>query len=259
MGSYEILKNMSVLYVEDDEITQIVVRQILKEYVGKVYIASDGEEGYKMFMKYKPEIVITDLKMPVVDGLSLIKEIRKTDSKTGIIITTESNELDQIFKSIDIGIDKYLVKPLEPIVIAEALEIVLKKYISRRETSESIGSLKLLEKDWKNSVCDAIKGQISTFLKKKTKKGPSSIHVMIKEQETIILMNGVLTQLEKSLLANKTNVQMIAYNRELLYKEYQNEIEKIVYDELKYQSNLKSIKVIPLEDKEELVLGFSII
>ena len=72
----EISKNLSLLYVEDSNGLRHQAEKIFKRFFSNVVSASDGEEGYKLFRENPYDIVITDIKMPKIDGLELIKLIR---------------------------------------------------------------------------------------------------------------------------------------------------------------------------------------
>ncbi|MCS4475152.1 response regulator [Clostridium botulinum] len=68
-----VMNNVKILYVEDEAITQIIVKKILKKISGKLYIAENGQEGFELFKVYRPDIVITDLRMPIMNGIDMIK------------------------------------------------------------------------------------------------------------------------------------------------------------------------------------------
>ena len=129
-----LLKNLKTLYVEDDEFTREEIADFLEFEVGELIIAADGEEGLECFKKYNPDIVITDIKMPKMDGLEMSKEIKKVSSNTPIIITSAYSESDYIIKAIEIGISKYVLKPIDmdellAMLIQTAKEILFDKTI----------------------------------------------------------------------------------------------------------------------------------
>ncbi|MCS4469049.1 response regulator [Clostridium botulinum] len=95
-------------------------------------MAENGQEGFELFKVYRPDIVITDLRMPIMNGIDMIKKIRDYDQECGIIINTEVDDIEYIIKSVDIGIDKYLVKPIEKEEIIEAIKNVLKKLLKEK-------------------------------------------------------------------------------------------------------------------------------
>ena len=100
----ELLKNFSILYVEDDEITLELVSSILYENFKKVYIADNGEEGINLYNKHKPDIILTDLLMPVMDGLEMSAQIKEENPEQMIAIFTSFNESEHLYKAINIGI-----------------------------------------------------------------------------------------------------------------------------------------------------------
>jgi DNA-binding response OmpR family regulator len=109
-----VLKKLSVLYVEDEtDIRKSLTNAIQNEF--KVFLtAGDGDEGMKKFKKYKPDIVITDLLMPIKDGLSLARDIKLLSKNTLIIVLSAFSEKEKLLGAIDAGVDKYLIKPIYP-------------------------------------------------------------------------------------------------------------------------------------------------
>ncbi len=106
--------DISILLVEDEEIIRIYLQRILKNLAREVFIASNGKDGLKIYQKNSIDIIISDLNMPIMDGIKMSKEIRKVDKDIPIIILTAHHEEDMIIKAInDGGINKYLFKPLD--------------------------------------------------------------------------------------------------------------------------------------------------
>jgi PAS domain S-box-containing protein len=104
---------LSVLLVEDDALSLFVYSEFIKKLVTDVYTAIDGREGIKVFKKNKPDIIITDIIMPELDGLEMIREIKKSDSQVKVIMISGHSETDYFIRSIDLGVDGYLLKPLD--------------------------------------------------------------------------------------------------------------------------------------------------
>lgn len=111
MGSS--INNKTILYVEDDTDIREQVTYFLKNSAKKVLVAVDGQDGIDQYMKYKPDIVITDIKMPKMDGLTMASEILKIDSSVPIIIISAFNDSENLHKAIKIGIKYYETKPLD--------------------------------------------------------------------------------------------------------------------------------------------------
>ena len=109
---YKNLNKYSILYVEDNhEISEEVVF-FLEPIVKNIYIAYNGEEGLALYKEHQPDIIITDLQMPIINGLDMIENIRSIDNEVSIIITTAFNESNYLLKAIRMNVDDYLMKPL---------------------------------------------------------------------------------------------------------------------------------------------------
>ncbi len=113
---------ISVLYVEDDDSLRVLTETKLKRLVEKIYLAEDGVVGLKKFEEHKPDVVITDIQMPHMDGLEMIKHIRAKDSFTNIIITTAFDDTETLVLAVELGIDNYLIKPINPAIFAKTLK-----------------------------------------------------------------------------------------------------------------------------------------
>jgi len=124
MSSNEI----SILFVEDDEIIRSEISEFLHSKIFKnVYVAKNGEEGLLKYREYKPDIILTDLTMPVMSGLEMSKEIKLINEDTPILLITSHFEKEITEAAVDVGIDAYLFKPLT----LERVEKILNKYIKR--------------------------------------------------------------------------------------------------------------------------------
>ena len=114
-------KNIKILYVEDDEIARENGIEYLENYFELIYDASDAIKALQLYEKYKPNIIITDIQMPKLNGLEFVKRIRQKDKKTKIIIITAFCDKDYLMKAIELQLVKYLVKPVREKEFEEAL------------------------------------------------------------------------------------------------------------------------------------------
>lgn len=130
---------LKVFLVEDE----FVVREGIKnnidwrshgyEFIGE---ASDGELAYPMIQKLRPDIVITDIRMPFMDGLVLSRRIKKEMPKTEIIILSGFEEFEYAKEGIKIGIAQYLLKPISGEELLAEVDIVAEKIREKQQESE---------------------------------------------------------------------------------------------------------------------------
>jgi len=121
MTAKEILKKYTILYVEDDKMVNEELSFFLKKIVGTVYTAFNGKEGLSAYKKYKPDAVVTDIKMPIMSGLEMAKNIKEIDNDVPIIVTTAFDEQEYLLNSVDIGIDEYVLKPINPFTLLDSI------------------------------------------------------------------------------------------------------------------------------------------
>lgn len=127
-----LLKEKTVLFAEDDAITRTQMCEILEMLFGKVFVASDGEEALRLFEEESPNIIISDIKMPKLDGLNFVRRVRQSNYEVPIILLTSFTEQDILLNAANLSIDGYLVKPVE----LEKLTFTVCKAIQRVHKEE---------------------------------------------------------------------------------------------------------------------------
>ncbi len=106
------LKNFKILYIDDENSIRTNAVEYLSFYCNHVYEAKNGIDGFEKYIKYKPDIIISDIKMPKLNGIEMIRRIRKEDKETKIILATAFLETSYLLEAIELGLIKYLVKPV---------------------------------------------------------------------------------------------------------------------------------------------------
>ena len=106
------MKNLKVLIVEDEQKLANLIRSSIKDLFFKVVTAKDGIEGLKKFNSFKPDIIISDILMPNLNGLEMCKAI-KEQSNIPIVILSAYSQKEMLLQAIDIGISKYFIKPFD--------------------------------------------------------------------------------------------------------------------------------------------------
>ncbi|MCB1176327.1 MAG: response regulator, partial [Leptospiraceae bacterium] len=101
----------NVLIVEDESILLETARLILVKFVNQVYLAKNGKTGLEVFQEKRPEVIITDIDMPEMDGLKMSKEVLEQSSETFIVILTSYDKPEFMLDAINSGIRGFLTKP----------------------------------------------------------------------------------------------------------------------------------------------------
>ena len=126
MKNYDLLKSLTVVFVEDDLLIRGVIAKSLRRKIGNVYEADNGEDGLQLIEQYNPDVIITDIEMPVMDGIKMIREVRKRyDDKQIIVITAYQDEMH--FTKLA---NAYIYKPVKVRLIFEKIIELIK---SKRE------------------------------------------------------------------------------------------------------------------------------
>ncbi|MGA2080015.1 MAG: EAL domain-containing protein [Holophaga sp.] len=111
-----------ILCVEDDPVTRRVLVKILEARFDRVLVAQDGQEGLELFQQHRPGLVITDIRMPNRDGISMAREIRSRAPSTKVIVITSYGSADLLLAAIEIGVTDYILKPLSQDRVLEAVD-----------------------------------------------------------------------------------------------------------------------------------------
>lgn len=110
MSEIEILKDISVVYAEDDELIRQSITRIIRRRVKEIHSAEDGKEGLTLIQQYNPDMVITDIEMPIMNGLEMIAEVRKIyGPDTPVIVVTAYQDEEHHTELAD----AYIYKPIE--------------------------------------------------------------------------------------------------------------------------------------------------
>lgn len=124
----------TLLFLEDEATIRRIAVSFLKPYFLEVYEARDGEEGLEIYNKVRPDIIISDIEMPKIDGLAFCQSIREKDKSTPIIITTAYTTTEYLLEAVKLNLINYLPKPIEEEALFEALNICFEQ-IEREKPS----------------------------------------------------------------------------------------------------------------------------
>ncbi len=147
--------DLSLLYVEDDEDIRENIISLLQRRITKVYSAKNGLEGLQVFEQVHPDIVVTDIKMPEMDGLKMSQKIKEMSPDTQIIIMSAFSDLDYLIQAINSGINQYILKPMDFGKLFTAIQKA--SYIVNLKKENEKQKLELLEAKTKAETATKLK------------------------------------------------------------------------------------------------------
>ncbi len=115
------LAGLTVLYVEDEPTVRRMASEHLRPQVGRLCVAADGAEGLELFRRARPDLIITALMLPKLDGLGFIEAVRSEAPHLPVIVTSALDQPSVFIQAIALGVNRYLLKPLHPDQLNAAL------------------------------------------------------------------------------------------------------------------------------------------
>ena len=114
----------NLLYVEDNKATQRLVAMMIKRSFPQLnlILADNAETGFDYFISLHPDIILTDIQMPVMDGIQMSRKIKALDKGARIIAVTAYSDTDSLLETINIGINQYVLKPIRKEKLIAAIE-----------------------------------------------------------------------------------------------------------------------------------------
>lgn len=149
---FDLTKNLTVLYFEDDISFQKETTKIFEELFFKVDVVSNGIEGLNKYKEYYQkenkayDLLITDLNMPHMNGIELVKEIYIIKKEQPIIVISAHDESKYLFELINIGIEQFLIKPLDFDILLKVFYDVSYKIVEGSNYKETVKFVPLKNK-----------------------------------------------------------------------------------------------------------------
>ncbi len=204
------LKDVSVLYVEDDDETREELELVLQNWFKHFYVAADGQEGLDKYKEHRPDIVISDIQMPKMNGLSMSADIKHINPNQEVVILSAYNDVEFLFRALELGIKHYITKPIS---IERLMDKLLEITHQMQLAAEVKRNRKLLEQykllvDEKAIVAKVnLQGEISYVNKKFCLLSGYSEEELLGQHYLFSLANNgqeaVLSDLKNTVLSNK--------------------------------------------------------
>lgn len=271
----DVTQKLTVLYVEDDPITRVMNKKKLDSIFKNVILAEDGAIGLELFKKHEIDIIITDNIMPNLDGIDMIKEIRKINTKVPIIITTAYIDIDYLIAAINLNVTQFVSKPVELEMLLKAIEIAVQRVIldnlAQKTKEQELELLRYKEKYHSAQQENALKKELNlienSFLFKKldliNANNESNEWLIDVVYEPLEILSGdsysirdlgdgkvlffIIDGMGKGLSASVTTTLSIAYTNHLLDRVIAKEIELNLKDII--QKYIQFISKMLLEEE----------
>ncbi len=122
-------QNITILVIEDEAHIRRVLEYNLKLDGFTVYLAEDGAEGLKSAIEKKPDVILLDWLMPVMNGIQVLLELKKNDITKSIptFMLTAKGMLNDVTEAIEMGVDDYITKPFNPTQLGKTIKEKLEK------------------------------------------------------------------------------------------------------------------------------------
>ncbi|QKF67127.1 two-component system response regulator [Arcobacter venerupis] len=211
----DLLKTLKILIVEDEKRLAQLLKDAISDSFFSVVIAKDGNEGLKKFQIFKPDIIITDIMMPICDGLQMTQKIKELDEFIPIIVLSAHSEKEKLLKAIDLGISKYFIKPFDPEEVLEHINKIAPKLNKQKKVNLKD------EYIFDNNSMSLYKKTILITL---TKREKEFFHLLIKNKNNIVSSSAI----KKSLWNEEVNDERLrTFIKRLRLKTSKDLIENI--------------------------------
>lgn len=140
----ELSKNFRILYAEDEPAIRRAMHDYLSKFFLEVVSVENGKEGLEAYKKGKFDILITDLSMPVMNGIVMLEKIKEIDSNQAVLVTSAHSESEYMVDAIRAGINGYIIKPFDFLQLNKELFKIVEKLSKYKENENYKSELEVL-------------------------------------------------------------------------------------------------------------------
>nr|WP_321265710.1 response regulator [uncultured Sulfurimonas sp.] len=254
--------NLKVLYVEDDENISKQLERILNKIFTNIDIQTNGKAGLIKYKKIQHDIVITDILMPIMNGIEMSHHIKKINKNQMIIVTSAHSEMKYMSKLIDIGVNKFVLKPIDLMVFLELLgKVAIRIFKDRKENNQKNQKIKgNIFSGINNPIVITDKNKIKyvndLFKKRFLKETDGEIEdfklrYLFKDAKMQLLNNEEILQR----IGNLNKVYELLHMDSKIYKTYKIDVHKMEDEEDQYLINFVNIDFV-INDLEKSSINY---
>lgn len=137
---FDKIKNMTILYAEDELGIRKNIADSLSYYCKEVLEAGDGQEAYEIYKEKEPDIILSDIHMPNVNGIEFVKKVRKDNRDIPIVMITAHTDKEYLLEAVELHMEKYIVKPVDIDELFETLEKCVEVLDSNKKVSIKVNT-----------------------------------------------------------------------------------------------------------------------
>jgi len=249
---------ISVLFVEDNESIRNLYIKWLEKRVMQVHYASNGQEGMELFTKYQPDLLISDISMPIVNGLEMIKKIKQANPGLYVIIMSAYSFKEYFLEAISLGVNGYLIKPVEPEKLFAMVDELAGYILMHKALEEKEKRRQIAESNLKKSLEE--KDILLKEVHHRVKNNMQIISSILKMQERLIDDPKLKTVLGES----QNRIRSMALIHENLYRnenlaniQFKNYVQALVNTISRSYSNQQKVVSFSF-DMEDVFLPIDI-
>jgi len=151
MSNLKINNDFSILIVDDSPFIVEVLKSFLTRFSKNIFEAENGYQGLELYKLHKPDFVVSDIVMPIMNGLEMSKEIKALDKDAFIVLTTAVDDKDNLAEAIEISVDKYLPKPID----LRRLEHIIIRFLDNLAAKKAFEENRKLLEEYKKALDSA--------------------------------------------------------------------------------------------------------